>query len=126
MSITPIPIYPAPFQGAEEGSSTRAFGTTVSTPTSGLVIAATTEMSFVNDGYTILFVTTGDVTPNLTISSIPDNAERNFDIGPTALTANETRAFGPFQPIWWNYGGIVSVSISNDTTVWVAAISFTF
>jgi hypothetical protein len=119
MPATPIPITVAPFQGGENG-------TDIVTLLAGSVIAATTEMQFVNDGYSVLFVTTGAVTPNITISSVPDNAGREGPIGPIALTANVTRAYGPFRPIWWNQAGVVNVTFSNAANVKVAVVKFQF
>ena len=119
MAATTIPVTVAPFQGGTNG-------TDIITLVAGSVIAAATEMQFVNDGYSVLFVTTGAVTPNITITSVEDNADRLGTIGPVALTANVTRAYGPFRPVWWNQAGVVSVTFSAAANVKVAVLKFQF
>lgn len=133
MAVTPITVYSAPFQGGEASTPSRAFGTSVNllgaTPLAGIAQVATDEMSFVNDGYTILFVTSGAEQPQLTITAVSDNAGRAVNIGPTALTINDVRAFGPFRPVWWNFGGVVNLFFTSPpviTNVKVAAVSFQF
>jgi len=77
--------------------------------TDNLVAATSTDLQFRNDGYTILyFVATG--TPTITIESVPDNAARLGDIS-FQLAANKVYAVGPLRPIWWNYGGVVQISL---------------
>lgn len=77
--------------------------------TDEFVAATSTDLQFRNDGYTLLyFVATG--TPTITVTSIPDNAGRIEDINFTAA-ANKVYAFGPLRPIWWNYGGVVQISL---------------
>lgn len=132
MAVTPIPVTIAPFQGSEASDPTRAFGSILNVigaapSTVGVGTAAALNMSFVNDGYTVLFVTTVATVPQLTITAVSDNAGRSVNIGPTILVANQTRAFGPFRPVWWNYGGTINITFSAaPTNIVVAAVSFVF
>lgn len=86
---------------------------------------AATSMSFVNNGYTILVVSTGAVTPTLTIHSVAGDVPGTSDIT-GALTANKINIYGPFQPLYWNQGGSVIVTLSNATSVQVACFSFQY
>ena len=119
MPATNIPITVAPFQGGTNG-------TDLVTLLAGSVIAATTEMQFVNDGYSVLFVTAAAAAANITITSVYDNAGRLGNIGPSALTLNATRAYGPFRPIWWNQAGVVNVTFSAIVNIKVAVVKFQF
>ena len=135
---TQITVYNAPFQGKESSVPTLNLGTVVNlagtVQSTGVAQAAALEMFFVNDGYTILFVCTGAaaVTGNITIKAVPDNAGRAVDIVSGApaplipILVNQTRAFGPFRPIWWNSGGVVNLTFSNADNITVSAVSFKF
>lgn len=85
--------------------------------------AATASMNFVNNGYTVLVVSTGAVTPTLTISSVPGDVPGVEDIT-GALTANKITMYGPFQPLYWNQAGYVYVTLSSASSVSVACFNF--
>ena len=133
MAVIPLTVFKAPFQGQPNPSGAlTGVGvdlTTVSATTPSIVIVGT-EYSFVNDGYTILYVLTNAApAANITITSIRDNAGRVADIGaPTALVASTTFSYGPFRPIWWNQGGIVNVSFSAvpGNAALIAAVTYQF
>jgi hypothetical protein len=86
---------------------------------------AAAEMSFINDGYTILVVSTGAVTPTLTIYSVPDDIPGTENIT-GALVANKINIYGPFQPLFWNVGGSVQLTLSSATSVQVACFKLQF
>lgn len=132
MATQKIPVYTAPFQGGTNG-------TDITTVVDGIITTVTSpEISFVNDGYTVLIVkkgTTEDV--NIYIPSVPDNAGRIKNIGafdvvtglPTAaaqVIRSTSRLYGPFRPIWWNFGGTITVSFNLITRLDVAAIRLEF
>ena len=131
MAVTDIPVITAPFQGQPNPSGAlTGVGvdlTTVSATTPSIVIVGT-EYSFVNDGYTILYVLTNAApAANITITSIRDNAGRVADIGPITSVVSSTFSYGPFRPIWWNYGGRVNLSFSvPPTNTSVAAVQYLF
>lgn len=108
MAITPISIDVVPYQGQISITDN--------------LTAAAANMSFINDGNTILVVTTGAVTPTLTITSTGTNPGVSTISG--ALVANKTSIYGPFQPLWWNFGGSVQVTLSSATSVTVACFKF--
>lgn len=112
LPITPIPVTPAPFQGGTAGLSI-----------TDTLIASAATMSFVNDGYTVLYVANVGTASNIVIQSIPDNAGRVANIA-GAVEENATTLYGPFEPIWWNYGGLIYITFSSTSTVTVAAVSF--
>ena len=92
----------------------------------GSFVNVSTQMRYANDGYTILYVRVGAVTPTITISSVQDNASRYGNIGPTLMTANRTISYGPFRPIWWNNSGFVYVTLDDATNVTVAILNYQF
>tara|TARA_Y100000114_G_scaffold23707_1_gene19437 strand:- start:115 stop:456 length:342 start_codon:yes stop_codon:yes gene_type:complete len=87
---------------------------------------AYTQMKYPNDGYTVLYVRVGAVTPTITISSVQDSASRYGNVGPTVMQANKTVSYGPFRPIWWNNSGFVYVTLSNAANVTVAVLNYQF
>jgi hypothetical protein len=131
VAIQPIPIYNAPFQGG-------VAGTNLTTTATGIVTAVTSvNCTFVNDGYTVLYIIMGATPAFLYIPSVPDNAGRVGNIGvvdgagvPTVagvtLAATTTYSFGPFRPVWWNFGGTMNVVFSNATTIKLAALRYSF
>lgn len=106
--------------------------------TAGPLIAATDaalNMSFINDGYTILIVQNlAAAVTTVTVYGVPDNAGRsvgvNFAQTVPGVTLNPTVGgigiFGPYRPIWWNQAGVVNVTFSAITTVTVKAVSLQF
>jgi hypothetical protein len=86
---------------------------------------AAANMSFVNDGYTVLLVANGNGSPTtVTVYGVPDNAGRT--VGWTfalAVPAGSTGFFGPYRPIWWNMSGVLNVSFSVTADVVVQAVS---
>jgi hypothetical protein len=127
MAITNIPVIEAPFQSVPElvGMDLKA-GVNITTLASGKVIAAASEMSFVNSGYTVLFVTLAATASNMTITTVDDNADRTGTYTPIVLTTNATTAIGPLRPIWFNDAGRVFISFSSVTDVKVCAVNFQF
>ena len=109
MPPTAIPIEVGPYQGQISITDS--------------LVAASASMSFINNGYTVLVLSTGAVTPTLTISSVEGDVPGTSDIS-GALTANKVTMYGPFQPLYWNQGGSVLVTLSNATSVQVACFSF--
>lgn len=115
MAITPITIYTVPFQSKLDLTTSLAAAT-----------AATTTMSFINDGYTVLFIRSAmGATPTVTISSAPDNSGRVGSIS-EQITANSTVSYGPFRPIWWNVGGLVSVGLSASANITLCCFKYQF
>jgi hypothetical protein len=105
---TNIPVIEIPYQG----------GINV---TDNLIDAAT-DMSFINDGYTILVVSPAAVTPTLTIYSVADDVPGTTNISET-LTASKVMIYGPFEPLWWNTAGSVFINFSSPTSVKVGCFS---
>ena len=126
MAVTDIPVITAPFQGQPNPVAGTLTGVGLNLSLS--TMAATQNMSFINDGYTILYViTVAGSTGNITISSVRDNAGRVADIGPITSVVSSTFSYGPFRPIWWNYGGRVNLSFSvPPTNTSVAAVQYLF
>lgn len=98
--------------------------------TTGFVAATQTNISFVNDGYTVLFVQNNTGGNRLVkISSEPDNAGRidealtttGFDV-PTMTT----EMFGPFRPIWWNEAGKVFIELDAIATTNLLVVKYQF
>jgi hypothetical protein len=85
-----------------------------------------TQMKLPNNGYTVLFIRVGAVTPTITIYSTQDMASRYGNIGPTLMTANRTISYGPFRPIWWNNQGYVLIELDDATSVTYAAFNYQF
>lgn len=85
-----------------------------------------TQMLLPNNGYTVLFIRVGAVTPTITILSVQDMASRYGNIGPTVMTANRTISYGPFRPVWWNYNGYVRITLDDATNVTYAALNYQF
>ena len=117
MAVTQIPIFSAPFQGGVVGANNQLIGTNVGATYavggSGVAIACTAEMEFVNDGYTGLFITPGTLSSGLTctIKQQPDNATRSGNLV-KICQPSKTVLMGPLKPIWFNFGGVVSLSFS--------------
>lgn len=111
-----IPIHVSPFQGGPTGPNAAVGFNLSSSGSTGACIGASGIMDFVNDGYVTLFVnngSTGKIT--CTISGQPDNAGRTQNV--QRICGNSTVVgFGPFRPIWFNYGGVVYVSFSGGGT----------
>lgn len=94
------------------------------------VAAAQTNISFVNDGYCVLFVQNNSGGNRLVkIQSEPDNAGRidealsteGFDV-PTMTT----EMFGPFRPIWWNEAGKVFIELDAIATTNLLVVKYQF
>lgn len=86
---------------------------------------AAASMQFINDGYTILVVSTGAVTPTLTIYAAANDIPGTENIS-GALVANKVNIYGPFQPLYWNQAGSVQLTLSSATSVQVACFRFQF
>lgn len=140
MPVTNIPVSDAPFQGGKEqynDTNNYLNGFNLSngaTSPSKISVTATEEMSFVNDGYSVLFCSTGTGASGVTgyrveVSGIDDNAGRDTTIAKNLNVRNYTVAgLGPFRPIWFNEGGKVNVSFSASgagTTGFAAALAAT-
>lgn len=121
MAVTNIPIFDAPFQGGVVGAANSAIGTNLSATYavggSGVAIACTSEMEFVNDGYTGLFITPGTLSTGLTctIQQEADNAGRSGSLV-KICQPSKTVLMGPFKPIWFNFGGVVGLSFSASAS----------
>jgi hypothetical protein len=102
-------------------------------------VASQLEMTFINDGYTVLFVKNGSGgAVVVTFTPVKDNAGRTKIIIPEVSPVNEVdpawtladganATFGPFRPIWWNKGGYVNVAFDvADADILVAAVKFQF
>ncbi len=101
MPATPLTVYTVPFQGFIDL-------TTNNTP-------ATAEMTFVNDGYTVMNVVNSDPDNalTLTITGVRDNAGRSKTITQVVAAQGGYFMFGPFRPIFFNKAGDVQVSFST-------------
>lgn len=127
MSTQSIPVISQPFQGVS--FQTDDFTSLNTTGTS-------TDFTFVNDGYTVLYLVTfltGAETSDLTITSVPDNAARLGNIAQHFALADTGNVYqyGPFRPIWWNYGGVVRCSFANSAAlaadeIQALAVRYTF
>lgn len=124
MAATPITVYPGGFQTSNVLNG--VFDPMGDNITYGA--DATAEMSFVNDGYTILYVanTTADADTDVTITQVRDNAGRK--VSPFTITVyTETQvAFGPYRPIWFNQSGLVNVAFSVTANIRVSCVSLKF
>lgn len=101
MAATPLTVYTVPFQSV---MNLTANNTT-----------ATAEMTFVNDGYTVMNVVNADPDNALTvtITGVKDNAGRGKTITQEVAAAGGYFMFGPLRPIWWNDSGDIQVSFST-------------
>lgn len=106
MAVTPLTIYTVPFQGVLN------LDDNLTTPTA--------EMSFINDGYTVMMVTNNedDMGNDLavTITGVRDNAGRGKTLTQTVAKDGGQYIFGPFRPVWWDKSGGVQVSFSTGDT----------
>jgi hypothetical protein len=109
MAVTPLTVYTVPFQGDMD------LTTNLTIPTA--------EMSYVNDGYTVMMVVNNednmgnDLT--VTITGVRDNAGRGKTLTETVENEGGRYLFGPFRPIWWNDSGDIQVSFSTGDTMGV-------
>ena len=112
MAIQVLDVLQAPFQGQVE-------------IVGNLVAATSTEIKFVNDGYTLLYVLANASGRVITVRSIPDNAAR---LGNIVVTMVEDDLFttAPLRPIWWNFGGMVEISLSSISDITLTAIRYQF
>ena len=130
MAVVNIPVVLAPFQGQPNPSLGDPTG--VGVDILDIAQVATQEMSFINSGYTVLYVImgAGPIAPvgDLIVSSIRDVAGRVADIGPIAPgDFNDVSSYGPFRPIWWNFGGRVNLSFDVEpVNQLVAAVQYQF
>jgi hypothetical protein len=101
MAATQLTVYTVPFQGAMDLKTNNT--------------VATADMTFVNDGYTVMNVVNSDAANDLTvtITGVRDNAGRTKTLTQTVTAAGGYFMFGPFRPIWWNDSGDVQVSFST-------------
>jgi hypothetical protein len=117
MPILPITVHKQPFQGQISVDPTA-------------MQASQSEMSFVNDGYTVLLVTNMDDNmgsdTTVSIFGVPSNSGRDYTISQLVEKEGGSYLFGPFRPAFWNDSGVVFVSFSSTTEVYVKAIDLTF
>lgn len=112
MALITLDVTTVPFQGQVDFT--------------GTFKECATQMKLPNNGYTVLFIRVGAVTPTITIASVRDMASRYGNIGPTVMTSNRTVSYGPFRPIWWNNSGYVEITLDNATSVTYAAFNYQF
>lgn len=101
MAATPLTVYTVPFQGVIDLNAD--------------ITVATADMTFVNDGYTVMHVLNVDAVNDLdvTITGVKDNAGRAKTLTQTVSANGGSVVFGPFRPIWWNDSGDVQISFST-------------
>jgi len=129
MAITPIVVRDGGFQTS-----------LVFTEIDTVAQPITEEMSFVNDGYSVLFIWNpfppgiGEENDILvSVTQIEDNAGRG-NVYEAVVPHAGYGSFGPYRPIWWNSGGIVNVNFTfaatgglevlADARVWVTKFQF--
>jgi hypothetical protein len=105
-------------------ASATPLGVDITTPAT----AATSAMTMVNDGKTVIVIDTGATTANLTLT-----VQKKIDDGSAAgiagtnpviaLAANKIYMFGPFSPSVYNdANGLLNIAFSAVTDIVVTAI----
>ncbi len=114
MAITPIVVQTVPFQGHLAQT---------------LVPAATVDLSYINDGYSILVINNASGGPvNVKISSVKDNAGRiDEDLTTTGFAQPVgIQIYGPFRPIWFNDAGKILVTLAQTANITVGVFKLQF
>lgn len=98
--------------------------------TNNLTAATSVNISFINDGYSILVVQNNSGGNRLVkIQSEPDNAGRiDEDLSTTGynVPTMTTEIFGPFRPIWWNDAGKIFIELDATATTNLAVFKLQF